>query len=308
MTPAEMKIFSKAKKELQAEGNTKPTFAEIIERMNTLKTASCPKKDWRRKHPRRSMLYAPLEKTEKSNMPSSGSASSTTPKVADLGGALAAIGNTAKGTADQVRQSPLLAALAKSPLLGGAVLGGGGALLGKNLGHGLSESMEQVPDASTSAAHQMYLQRKEGRRRKRYGLAGALGGGGAGLMLLSHLANKAKTQASPSAPVLKKDASLLYCPLKLADGPNIPGIPDVQNIPGQPAASGGITADLVRRLIRAGLLGAGGAAAGGLGGYFLPGGGRFDRYGRPKRKSRAGLGALVGGGFGTGVGLLANSR
>jgi hypothetical protein len=303
-----MKLFAKAKKELQAEGNHKPKFAEILKRMNTMKTANSPKKDWRRKPSRRSMLYAPLEKAEKANTPSSGSGSSTTPKVADLGSALATIGDKAKGTTDQVRQSPLLAALTKSPLLGGMALGGGGALLGRNLGHGLSESMEQVPDASTSAAHQMYLQRKEGRRRKRYGLAGALGGGGAGLMLLSHLANKAKTQSSPSAPVLKKDASLLYCPLKLASGPNVPGVPDVQNIPGQAAASGGITADLVRRLIRAGLLGAGGAAAGGLGGYFLPGGGRFDRYGRPKRKSRAGLGALVGGGFGSGVGLLANTR
>jgi len=169
-----------------------------------------------------------------------------------------------------------------------------------------------MPDASTTAAHQMYLQRKEGRRHKRYGLAGALGGGGAGLMLLSHLANKGKSQASPSVPALKKDASLLYHPLKVANGPNVPGVPNVPNvpnIPGQPMSSGGgIPADLVRRLIRAGLLGAGGAAAGGLGGYMLPGGKRFDRYGRTKRKTRAGLGALLGGGFGSGVGLLANAR
>ena len=300
MTSDEMKIFARAKKDLQMEGNKKPTFGEIIERMKALKTASYQKKDWRRKQPRRSMLYAPLEKT---NTPSdsSGSSSAATPKVADLGGAMATLGNTAKDTVNHVRQSPLLAALTKNPLLGSVLLGGGGALLGRNLGHGLSESMEQVPDANTTAANQMYLQRKEGRRHKRYGLAGALGGGGAGLMLLSRLANKAKTQQSPSAPALKKDASLLYSPLKVANTPNIPATPG-----DAAAATSGISADLVRRMIRAGIIGAGGAAAGGLGGYFLPGGNRIDRYGRPKRKSRAGLAALLGGGFGAGVGLLAN--
>lgn len=65
----------------------------------------------------------------------------------------------------------------------------------------------------------------------------------------------------------------------------------------------------LKRLLRASLLGAGGMAVGGAAGSLLKTkGGRYDRYGRPKRQSRAGLGALLGGSAGATVGLLANPK
>ena len=67
--------------------------------------------------------------------------------------------------------------------------------------------------------------------------------------------------------------------------------------------------EFVKKLLRATILGAGGAAAGGLGGsLFKAPGITSDQYGRPKRKSRAGFGALLGGMGGATVGLLANSQ
>lgn len=67
--------------------------------------------------------------------------------------------------------------------------------------------------------------------------------------------------------------------------------------------------EFLKKLLRAMILGAGGAAVGGLGGSLLTTKGvTYDRYGRPKRKSRAGLGALVGGAGGAAVGLLANPK
>jgi hypothetical protein len=75
------------------------------------------------------------------------------------------------------------------------------------------------------------------------------------------------------------------------------------------AVGAGLNSDLVKMLLRAGILGAGGAALGGLGGSMLRGNGiTYDKYGNPKRKSRAGWGALLGGGLGAGMGLLARQR
>jgi len=67
--------------------------------------------------------------------------------------------------------------------------------------------------------------------------------------------------------------------------------------------------EFVKKLLRTAILGTGGAAIGGLGGsLFKTKGVTYDRYGRPKRKTRAGLGALLGGAGGATVGLLANPK
>lgn len=67
--------------------------------------------------------------------------------------------------------------------------------------------------------------------------------------------------------------------------------------------------EMLKKLLRATILGAGGAVAGGAAGSLIKTKGiTYDRNGKPKRKSRAGMGALFGGGSGVALGLLANSK
>jgi hypothetical protein len=188
LSSEEMKTFARAKKELQGEGNKKPTFKEILTRMTALKTANCSKGSGPRKSPGKVTPWTSVRAKLK-QMSEDQPLSDAAKVMSGVKKTSACSLNTPLKTAGELkdRLSSLVSDEEKQKLqqfasgsAGTLALGAGGAGLGMLLGRRLGGGVEQMPDANTSAAQQMYRQRNEERRRKRYGI----GGGVAGALLL----------------------------------------------------------------------------------------------------------------------------
>lgn len=263
MTTDEMKRFVKAKNLLKESGVKKPTFAEVREKMNEsgepAKSADI-----------RELVHRGRETFRQS-------ASMVRGQAKQLAGAYHGM--------DQTKRKQTLLMLA-GLTGGGALLGG---MAGRGLGYGLSEIRERPPTSEMTDAQARYAERKDDRRRKRYGRAGLILGGGAGGLsalrkAMDALANVPNTRLPERhGPTSPKSAGAEEEPL-----------PDRENL---------------KRLLRAGLLGAGGAAIGGAVGSLFKGPiTGTDETGRPKRKSRRLTGAIVGTTAGAATGLLARSK